>query len=123
MDAILKGERHPSRLRDPRVKASPETIEKSLAGHWQPEHLFTLKPSRRLYAEYPPEIGECDAEIERLVGTFQRRVEPGVNPLPPDQKKRKRSYPPKGKRDAPGHTPARGNSTAARKSRSSTWGT
>ena len=94
-DAILKGERNPSRLaqlRDPRVKASPETIEKSLVGHWQPEHLFTLKQSRRLYAEYQREIGECDAEIERLVGTFQPRVDPEVKPLPPDQKKRNRNY-------------------------------
>ena len=95
VDAILKGERNPSRLaqlRDPRVKASPETIEKSLVGHWQPEHLFTLKQSRRLYAEYQREIGECDAEIERLVGTFQPRVDPEVKPLPPDQKKRNRNY-------------------------------
>src|SRR6516225_10786406 len=90
-----EGERNPSRLaqlRDPRVKASPETIEKSLVGHWQPEHLFTLKQSRRLYAEYQREIGECDAEIERLVGTFQPRVDPEVKPLPPDQKKRNRNY-------------------------------
>jgi transposase len=90
VDAILQGERNPSRLaelRDPRVKASVETIEKSLVGNWQPEHLFTLKQSRRLYAEYQREIGECDAEIERLVGRFQPRVDPEVKPLPPDQKK------------------------------------
>ena len=90
VDAIHAGERNPSRLaqlRDPRVKASSETIEKSLVGHWQPEHLFTLKQSRRLYADYQREIGECDAEIERLVGTFQPRVDPEVKPLPPDQKK------------------------------------
>jgi hypothetical protein len=90
VDAILEGERNPSRLaelRDPRVKASPETIEKSLVGHWQPEHLFTLKQSRRLYAEYQHQIAECDAEIERLVGSFQPRVDPGVKPLPADQKK------------------------------------
>jgi transposase len=90
VDAILEGERQPSRLaklRDPRVKASQETIEKSLVGNWQPEHLFTLKQSRRLYAEYQHQIAECDAEIERLVGSFQPRVDPEVKPLPPDQKK------------------------------------
>lgn len=90
VDAILEGERDPSqlaRLRDPRVQASPETIEKSLVGNWLPEHLFTLKQSRRLYAEYQHQIGECDGEIERLVGTFQPRVDPEVKPLPPDQKK------------------------------------
>ena len=103
VDAILKGERNPSRLaqlRDPRVKASPETIEKSLVWHWQPEHLFTLKQSRRLYAEYQREIGECDAEIERLVGTFPPRVDPEVKPLPPDQKNRNRNYAKRRKRRA-----------------------
>jgi transposase len=94
VDAILGGERDPSRLaelRDPRVKASPEILERSLVGNWQPEHLFTLKQSRRLYAEYQGQIDECDAEIERLVGRFQPRVDPELKPLPSDQKKN-RSY-------------------------------
>jgi transposase len=94
VDAILGGERDPARLaelRDPRVKASPEIIERSLVGNWQPEHLFTLKQSRRLYAEYQGQLDECDAEIERLVGRFQPRVDPAVKPLPSDQKKN-RSY-------------------------------
>jgi transposase len=90
VDAILEGERNPARLaelRDPRVKARPETIAKSLVGHWLPEHLFTLQQSRRLYAEYQRAIGECDAEIERRAGNFQPRVDPELKPLPPDQKK------------------------------------
>jgi len=33
-------------LRDPRIKASEETIRKSLVGNWQPEHLFVLRQSR-----------------------------------------------------------------------------
>jgi transposase len=88
--AILEGERDPAqlaKLRDPRIKASPEVIEKSLVGHWQPEHLFTWKQSRRLYAEYQQQIAECDAEIERLVGSFEPRVDPAEKPLPPDTKK------------------------------------
>jgi hypothetical protein len=52
--------------RDPRIKAKPEIIQKSLVGNWQPQHLFTLKQSRRLYREYQQQIAECDAEIERL---------------------------------------------------------
>jgi transposase len=91
-DAILKGERDPvqlAKLRDPRIKASREVIEKSLVGHWQPEHLFTLKQSRRLYAEYQQQVGECDGEIERLVGSFEPRADPEVKPLPPDGKKNK----------------------------------
>ena len=102
VDAILEGERDPSRLaelRDARVKASPETIEKSLAGHWQPEHLFTLKQSRRLYANYQHEIDESDAEIERLVGNFSPRVDPEVKPLPVDQKKNRNYDKKRKKRD------------------------
>jgi len=90
IDAILMGERDPvelAKLRDPRIKARPEIIEKSLVGNWQPEHWFTLKQSRRLYAEYQQQLAECDAEIERLVAEFQPRVDPEVKPLAPDSKK------------------------------------
>ena len=50
VDAINDGERDPetlAKLRDPHIKASPETIRKSLEGNWRPEHPFTLKQSRR----------------------------------------------------------------------------
>jgi hypothetical protein len=60
IDAILEGQRDPAelaKLRDPRVKAPPEVIEKSLVGHWRSEHLFTLKQSRRLYASYQADRG------------------------------------------------------------------
>ena len=90
IDAILAGERDPvelAKLRDPRIKASPEVIQKSLVGNWQPAHLFTLKQSRRLYAEYQQQLTECDAEIERLVGGFEPRVDPEVKPMPLDGKK------------------------------------
>ena len=41
--AIVGGQRDPkrlARLRDPRIRASKETIQKSLEGHWQAELLF-----------------------------------------------------------------------------------
>jgi transposase len=44
--AIVSGERDPkqlARLRDPRIRASKETIQKSLEGNWQEELLFDLK--------------------------------------------------------------------------------
>jgi transposase len=90
VDAILAGERDPVALakwRDPHIQARPEILEKSLVGNWQPEHLFTLKQSRRMYAEYQQQLAECDAEIERLVAEFDPRVDPEVKPLPPDSKK------------------------------------
>ena len=45
VDAMLAGERDAgvlAKLRDPHVKASEETIRKSLVGNWRAEHLFTL---------------------------------------------------------------------------------
>lgn len=45
VEAILAGERDPSKLaklRDGRIKASEETIVKSLVGDYRREHLFTL---------------------------------------------------------------------------------
>src|SRR6516164_1333135 len=90
LDAILAGERDPAqlaKLRDPRIKAKPEIIQKSLVGNWQPQQLFTVKQSRRLYGEYQQQIAECDAEMERLIGGFQPRVDPQLQPLPLDTKK------------------------------------
>jgi hypothetical protein len=50
VDAIIGGERDAAvlaKLRMPTVKASEETIRKSLEANWQDEHLFTLKQSRQ----------------------------------------------------------------------------
>jgi hypothetical protein len=50
VDAILRGERDPAvlaGLRDHRIKASAETIRKSLVGNWREEHLFTLRQADR----------------------------------------------------------------------------
>jgi len=102
LDAILAGERDPAqlaKLRDPRLKAQPEIIQKSLVGNWQPQHLFTVKQSRRLYGEYQQQIAECDAEMERLIGGFQPRVDPQLQPLPLDTKKN-RTYAKKRKQRA-----------------------
>jgi len=92
VDAIVAGQRNPlelAKLRDPRIKASEETIVKSLKGNWRPEHLFTLKQSRQMYRHYQEQITACDAEIEKLLVAFQPRVDPQEKPLPPDRKKKK----------------------------------
>src|SRR5947209_4804693 len=93
VDAIVDGQRNPlelAKLRDPRIKASEETIVKSLQGTWRPEHLFTLKQSRQMYRHYQDQIAACDEEIEKLLVAFQPRVDPAEKPLPPDRKERKR---------------------------------
>lgn len=89
VDAILDGERDPARLaelRDGRVKASEETIRKSLVGNWRPEHLFTLQQVRDLYRRYQEEIVACEEEIEKYLFEFEPRVDPDHKPLPPDGK-------------------------------------
>jgi transposase len=92
VDAIVAGQRNPlelAKLRDPRIKASEETIVKSLKGNWRPEHLFTLKQSRQMYRHYQEQITACDAEIEKMLVALQPRVDPQEKPLPPDRKKKK----------------------------------
>src|SRR5437762_873975 len=59
VDAIIAGQRDPAalaKLRDPHIKASEETIRKSLVGNWRAEHLFTLQQSRESYQHYQAQI-------------------------------------------------------------------
>jgi transposase len=52
LDAILAGERDPevlAQLRHPGIKASKETVVRSLQGDWRPEHLFTLRQALGAY--------------------------------------------------------------------------
>jgi hypothetical protein len=66
-----------AKLRDGRVKASAEVIQKSPVGG--------------LYRVYLQHIVSCDQEIERALSEFQPRVDPVEKPLPPDCKKRNRN--------------------------------
>jgi hypothetical protein len=93
MDAIIAGKRDPAvlaQLRDPHIKASEETIRKSLVGNWRAEHLFTLKQSRESYTHYQEQITVCDEQIEKMVVAFVARVDPAERPLPPDRKSKQR---------------------------------
>ena len=89
LDAIVAGQRDPAelaKLRDPRVKASRETIEKSLLGNWRDEHLFTLQQSLELYRSYLKQIVAAEEKIEKLLGEFTARVDPEQKPMPADAK-------------------------------------
>ena len=104
VDAILDGQRDPvelAGLRDPHIRASEETIRKSLVGNWRLEHLFTLKQSRQMYQHYREQITACEREIEKLVVQFQPRVNPDERPLPLDRKKRYRKRRSKGAERTP----------------------
>ena len=86
IDALLAGERDPVQLakrRDPRVKASEETIRKALVGDWHAEHLFTLRQAREAYRYSQTQIRECDAEIEQRLAGLCSQVDPTQTPPPP----------------------------------------
>jgi transposase len=84
IDAILSGERDIeklTRLRDPRIRATVETIAKSLVGDYRPEHLFTLRQSVVLYREYQRRIEECEAEMHSLMKGLETKADLSI-PLP-----------------------------------------
>ena len=84
VEAILAGERNPhtlAALRDRRIKASADTIAKSLVGDYRREHLFTLSQSLTAFRHYQELIGACDREIEKSLETFESKVNP-ESPLP-----------------------------------------
>jgi transposase len=86
LDAVVAGERDISKLanlRDPRVRATKETIAKSLVGDYRPAHLFTLRQSLSLYRNYQREITECESEIQRFLKQLETKVDPVAEPLPP----------------------------------------
>jgi transposase len=95
LDAILAGERDPAvlaQLKDPRVKASDETIVKSLVGDYRPEHVFTLRQSLAAYRYFQKLIAECDRAIEKQLGEFDANVDVKAQPLPPPKVRRKKLY-------------------------------
>ena len=81
--AILEGTREPTVLaefRDGRCKASKQTIAQALEGNYRPEHLFALRQAVALYDTYQGHIGECDQQLEALLGRL-RAPEPPACPL------------------------------------------
>src|SRR5439155_26325576 len=83
IEAILAGERNPhtlAALRDGRVKATADTIAKSLLGDYRREHLFTLGQSLAAYRHYQKLIGACDKEIEQYLETFESKADPPEDP-------------------------------------------
>ncbi len=68
VQAILSGERDPAVLakhRDPRVKASEDTLRKALSGDYRPDLLFCLRQAFEGYQFTRQQIADTDAELER----------------------------------------------------------
>lgn len=92
LDAILAGERDPVKLaahRDPRIKASTETLARSLNGDWRAEHLFTLRQCRATWGHYQEQVADCDREIEGMMAAWETRVDTQEHPLPPPAVRRR----------------------------------
>ncbi len=76
VDAIVTGTTNPkelAKLRDHRIKASIETVTKSLVGDYRAEHIFTLKQSLTAYRYYQQLITDCDREIQQRVEAFDHK--------------------------------------------------
>jgi len=81
VDAIVAGETNPeelAKLRNHRIKASLETVRKSLVGDYRPEHIFTLKQSLTAYRYYQQLIADCDREIQERIERFQNHADPSA---------------------------------------------
>ena len=68
--AILKGERDPKELaqyRDWRIKASEETLIKSLEGNWREEQIFNLRIAYNHYLFLQEQLNQCDIESEKVI--------------------------------------------------------
>lgn len=68
--AILKGERNPKVLSgysDSRIKASKETIIKSLEGNWRKEQIFNLQIAYNHYSFLEKQLEACDIESEKII--------------------------------------------------------
>ena len=88
MDAILARERDPhklAQLRHPRVRASQETIMKSLVGDYREEHLFTLRQSLNAYRYYQQLIQEVDSQVKQMMQRLPSKVADGEKPPKGDE--------------------------------------
>ncbi len=83
--AIVSGTHDPAQLatlRDVRCKASTETVEAALTGHYQPEHLFALRQALALFDTYQEKRDECDVAIEAALSRLEPVEEASRETLP-----------------------------------------
>lgn len=76
IDAIIDGQYDPdilAELKHGRIRASKQTIRKSLEGNYRTEHLFTLRQERDAYLFFQKQIDECDETINATIREFNRK--------------------------------------------------
>ena len=84
VDAIVAGKTNPkelAKLRNHRIKATVETVTKSLVGDYRPEHIFTLKQSLQAYRYDQQLIADCDQEIQRRIETLDSKNDGPTTPV------------------------------------------
>lgn len=115
LKAILAGERDPGKLaelRDRRIRSSPETVAKSLEGHWREDQLFILKQEMEAYEKRQQQIAECDQKLEehlRKLESQGRPAQPGgeaEQPEAPEAAAASRPDPSRKRRKPKGNQPA-----------------
>lgn len=85
VQAILEGQRDPLKLaalKDHRIKASRDTIARSLQGDWRPEHLFALRQSFDTWHHYQAQITACDQQLQQHLASLDSRADLAAQPLP-----------------------------------------
>lgn len=90
--SILEGERDAGRLatlRDPRCKATEDTIRAALSGNHQPEHLFALEQAVLLYEFYQLRVHDCDERISAILKLLNSEKKVPASPLPEPRHKTK----------------------------------
>ena len=78
VDAIVAGERDLAKLaklRDWRIRASEETIMKSLVGDYREEHLFVLRQSLESYRHHQHLIQEVDAQVKQMMRSLPTKID------------------------------------------------
>src|SRR3989442_6945033 len=83
--AIVSGTQAPhilAEFRDVRCAASEDTIGAALTGNYRAEHVFALRHALELWDFHQAKIAECDAEIERVLGTLNEVRATPAEPLP-----------------------------------------
>lgn len=99
--SIVAGERDGNKLaefRDARVKASPETIAKSLEGTWRPEQLAILRRQLADWDHVQQQIQACDRDLQAMMKQIpDASVAPSQPPADTGHKRPKRGRKKNGK--------------------------
>jgi transposase len=97
--SIVAGQRDGHKLaefRDPRVKASPETIAKSLEGTWRPEQLAILQRQLADWDHVQQQIQACDQDLQAMMKRMPDAATapsepPAGHDHPPRKRRRKKN--------------------------------